>query len=80
MTETTSPAAVTWSATVGGAAPGAPRRFPWTRALPAIGPLLLFIVWDLSVRLGFIKALLLPPPWAKGPRRSIRWRIAAAAA
>ncbi|MDI1269104.1 MAG: ABC transporter permease [Polaromonas sp.] len=32
------------------------------RALPFIGPVVLFIVWDLVVRLGFIKAILLPPP------------------
>jgi len=32
------------------------------KALPFIGPLALFIVWDLAVRLGFIKAILLPPP------------------
>jgi NitT/TauT family transport system permease protein len=30
--------------------------------LPFIGPLVLFIVWDLVVRLGFIRAILLPPP------------------
>ncbi|OOG46193.1 ABC transporter permease [Polaromonas sp. A23] len=32
------------------------------RVLPFIGPVVLFIVWDLVVRLGFIKAILLPPP------------------
>ncbi len=32
------------------------------RALPFIGPVALFIIWDLAVRLGFIKAILLPPP------------------
>jgi ABC-type nitrate/sulfonate/bicarbonate transport system permease component len=32
------------------------------RALPFIGPVLLFIVWDLAVRLGFIKPILLPSP------------------
>jgi len=32
------------------------------KALPFIGPLVLFIIWDLAVRLGFIKAILLPPP------------------
>lgn len=40
----------------------APRKPGWGRALPFIGPVLLFIVWDLAVRLGFIKAILLPPP------------------
>lgn len=32
------------------------------KALPFIGPVVLFIIWDLVVRLGFIKAILLPPP------------------
>jgi sulfonate transport system permease protein len=32
------------------------------KALPFIGPVLLFIVWDLVVRLGYIKPILLPPP------------------
>jgi len=40
------------------------RRIAWQRALPALGPLLLFIAWDLVVRLGFIKPILLPPPAA----------------
>ena len=34
----------------------------WERAIPFIGPVMLFLVWDLAVRLGFIKAILLPPP------------------
>ena len=32
------------------------------RMLPFIGPVVLFIVWDLVVRLGFIKPILLPTP------------------
>ena len=41
----------------------APPRAPrWERFLPFIGPIVLFILWDLAVRTGFIKALLLPPP------------------
>ncbi|MDP2677255.1 MAG: ABC transporter permease [Rhodoferax sp.] len=50
--------------TPGQAAPtlAAPRKPSWDRALPFIGPVLLFIVWDLVVRLGFIKPILLPPP------------------
>lgn len=32
--------------------------------LPFIGPLVLFIIWDLVVRFGLIKAILLPSPWA----------------
>src|SRR5205814_3257012 len=34
------------------------------RLLPFVGPLVLFIVWDLVVRAGWIKAILLPTPWA----------------
>jgi len=36
----------------------------WSRALPVIGPLALFLVWDLVVRAGLIKPILLPPPLA----------------
>ena len=34
----------------------------WDRALPFMGPVLLFLVWDLVVRLGLVKVILLPPP------------------
>ncbi|MES2979206.1 MAG: ABC transporter permease [Pseudomonadota bacterium] len=34
------------------------------RLVPFIGPIALFIVWDLAVRFGFIKAILLPSPSA----------------
>ena len=34
------------------------------RLLPVLGPLALFVVWDLVVRAGLIKPILLPPPWA----------------
>ncbi|MCA1323290.1 ABC transporter permease [Herbaspirillum sp. alder98] len=43
-------------------APGKPS--PWLRLLPVIGPLVLFVIWDLVVRAGWIKAILLPPPGA----------------
>jgi ABC-type nitrate/sulfonate/bicarbonate transport system permease component len=39
-----------------------PKPFDWGKAVPFIGPVLLFIVWDLVVRLGFVKPILLPPP------------------
>ncbi len=40
-------------------------RPPWKdRLLPVIGPLVVFLVWDLVVRFGLIKAILLPTPWA----------------
>ena len=57
--------------TAGGAAPwaapaadaaGAPKTPLARRLLPALGPLLLFVVWDLAVRGGFINAILLPTP------------------
>jgi sulfonate transport system permease protein len=35
----------------------------WGRALPFVGPIALFLIWDLVVRAGFIKAILLPAPW-----------------
>ena len=48
------------------APPAATAALPKTplleRLLPAIGPVVLFIVWDLVVRLGFIKPILLPAP------------------
>lgn len=54
-------ASTPWTPSAGPAA--TPRKNPgWGKALPFIGPVLLFIVWDLAVRLGFIKAILLPPP------------------
>jgi NitT/TauT family transport system permease protein len=36
----------------------------WGRLLPFIGPIALFLLWDLVVRAGLIKAILLPTPWA----------------
>ena len=56
---------VPWTAAAtGGAAPGAKKPIPWARFLPVLGPLALFIAWDLVVRLGMIKPILLPTPWA----------------
>jgi len=54
-------AAVPWTP------PQAPSSAPpatpfWIKALPAIGPIVLFIVWDLAVRTGYIKPILLPSP------------------
>ncbi len=40
------------------------RRLPWGRMLPAVGPVLLFIIWDLVVRFGLVKVVLLPTPSA----------------
>ena len=57
-------AAVPWSppASAAGPANTAPRPAPWLRFLPFIGPVVLFIVWDLAVRLGLVKPILLPLP------------------
>ena len=64
MTETTANAGTPpWSASTD-TGRAAPTRFSWDRLLPFIGPLALFIVWDLVVRAGWIKAILLPTPWA----------------
>lgn len=41
------------------------RKRAWTgKLLPFIGPIALFLVWDLVVRAGWIKAILLPTPTA----------------
>lgn len=43
----------------------APARRPfWTSFLPLIGPLLLFVVWDLMVRTKLVSPILLPLPFA----------------
>jgi sulfonate transport system permease protein len=50
-------------ATAPSAAAPAPRKaIPWARLLPVLGPLFLFVVWDLVVRSGYIKPILLPTP------------------
>ena len=51
-----------WAPPASSDTPTAPRKTDWGRALPFVGPVVLFIVWDLSVRLGFIKPILLPLP------------------
>ena len=51
-----------WTGAPNSASRPVPQKFPWASLLPVLGPLALFIVWDLSVRLGFIKAILLPTP------------------
>ena len=55
-------AVVPWSGSTDASA--APKKFAWSRLLPFIGPIALFIVWDIVVRAGWIKAILLPPPFA----------------
>jgi ABC-type nitrate/sulfonate/bicarbonate transport system permease component len=51
-----------WSPPASSGAPTPPRKTDWAKALPVVGPVVLFIVWDLVVRLGFIKPILLPAP------------------
>jgi len=58
----TPPAGAAWTPPADGAVPAVPRRPLGDRLLPFIGPVVLFIVWDLVVRLGFIKPILLPTP------------------
>ena len=41
-----------------------PKAPVWDKFLPFIGPIALFIIWDLVVRFGLIKAILLPSPAA----------------
>jgi ABC-type nitrate/sulfonate/bicarbonate transport system permease component len=54
-------AAAPWQAAQGQPAARAPRFNP-ARLLPFIGPLILFVIWDLVVRFGLIRPILLPPP------------------
>ncbi|WP_439519589.1 ABC transporter permease [Hydrogenophaga sp.] len=51
-----------WTPPAANAAPVLPKKTDWGKALPFVGPVVLFIIWDLAVRTGFIKAILLPPP------------------
>ena len=57
-------AAAPWTAASDVAARPAAKSFPWHRLLPILGPLVLFVAWDLVVRAGLIKPILLPTPWA----------------
>jgi len=38
------------------------KKHSFDKVLPFMGPVLLLLVWDLSVRFGLVKAILLPPP------------------
>lgn len=51
-----------WSAPTNTTIP--PRASQWGKLLPFLGPLVLFIIWDLVVRFGLVKAILLPSPAA----------------
>ena len=61
MADTTTASAAPWSASTD-ASRSPPAKFSWNRLLPFVGPVALFIVWDLVVRAGLIKVILLPTP------------------
>ena len=61
MADAATTAAAPWSASTD-IAKAAAKHFDWRRLLPVVGPLILFVAWDLVVRLGFIKPILLPTP------------------
>ncbi len=52
-----------WQPPVAAAASSQAKKFTLGKALPFVGPVLLFIVWDLAVRSGYIKAILMPSPF-----------------
>jgi sulfonate transport system permease protein len=54
--------AAPWTAPT--AAAPARKPFKWGKLLPLVGPVALFVIWDIVVRAGWIKAILLPTPWA----------------
>jgi NitT/TauT family transport system permease protein len=56
----TTPAA--WTPPQGGASSAPPKPSLALNFLPFAGPVVLFIIWDLVVRFGLIKPILLPPP------------------
>ena len=62
MPDSGAPALQPWAATNAAKRASPPKKRPWRRLLPLIGPLILFIAWDLAVRGGFIKPILLPTP------------------
>ena len=61
-TRVTNAEAEPWRASTDASAARA--TFSWGKLLPFVGPVALFIVWDLVVRAGLIKVILLPTPWA----------------
>lgn len=62
MAATTPETAKPWTPPAAQATNSPPRESHWNKVLPFIGPVVLFILWDLVVRTGMIKALLLPLP------------------
>ena len=62
MADASPTTAAPWTPPAANAATAAPKAPLRDRLLPFIGPVILFIIWDLVVRLGFIKPILLPTP------------------
>jgi NitT/TauT family transport system permease protein len=54
--------APSWQSIERGGVSPARMRPDWGRALPLLGPLVLLLIWDLVVRFGLIKPILLPAP------------------
>jgi NitT/TauT family transport system permease protein len=55
-------AAKPWSSPIADPIQASRRPTDWSKAIPFIGPLGLFLVWDLVVRFGLVKPILLPQP------------------
>ena len=62
MPDASTTTAAPWTPPAANAVTAAPKAPLRDRLLPFIGPVVLFIIWDLVVRLGFIKPILLPTP------------------
>lgn len=58
------PAPAPWRAPNPTRSSAPPKEARWIKFLPVIGPLVLFVVWDIVVRAGLIRPILLPPPLA----------------
>lgn len=63
LTTTLAAPQMAWTPPVVSPSSGQPKKSALDKALPFFGPVLLFIVWDLAVRSGYIKAILLPSPF-----------------
>ena len=66
MADSTTPLQATpvaWKPPAAAPAVAPAKKLTLDKALPFVGPVLLFIVWDLAVRSGYIKAILLPSPF-----------------
>ncbi|MES2536641.1 MAG: ABC transporter permease [Pseudomonadota bacterium] len=64
MADTDSASPGQWTAPVGAGKDLGRKKFSFQTILPFIGPVMLFLIWDLVVRMGLIKVILLPTPAA----------------